>query len=144
MWHFVEASLAIAGCKIDMLHICTLGFSKRNIERMAQAIATGQIKRLRLLCSHYFKGTSRQIYDCMVGAFEAHPGRMEYRSLRTHAKLLLLSFEDDRKMTVESSANLRSCKNCENATLIGDPAVFSFHRGWVDALFERAKHDAPQ
>jgi hypothetical protein len=104
---------------------------------MTELIDRDDIQRLRLLCSHYFKGTSREIYDSMVSAFEARPGRMEYRSLRTHAKLLLLAFEDGRKMTVESSANLRSCKNIEQASIFGDPGLYAFHRGWIDGLFER-------
>ena len=32
-------------------------------------------------------------------AFQARPDRMEFLSIRTHAKLLLLAFEDGRKKT---------------------------------------------
>jgi hypothetical protein len=135
LWDFCPAALSLAGCKIDMMHVATLGFSRKNVTAMIQLVDSGDIRHVRLLCSHYFKGTSKDIFDQAVNAFKARPGRMEFLSLRTHAKLLLLAFEDGRKMTVESSANLRSCKNCENATLIGDPAVYAFHRGWIDELF---------
>jgi hypothetical protein len=139
LWDFCPAALSLAGCKLDMLHVATLGFSKRNITKMTELVDAGQLGRVRLLASHYFKGTSKDIYAFAVAAFQARPDRMEFLSIRSHAKLLLLAFEDGRKMTVESSANLRSCKNCENATLIGDPAVYAFHRGWLDALFERQR-----
>ena len=142
LWHFVEAALSLAECKIDMLHIATLGFSKKNIEAMTQLVDRGDIQRVRLLCSHYFKNTSKPIYQHAVSAFEARPDRMEFLSIRTHAKILLLAFEDGRRITVESSANLRSCKNIEQVAIIGDPGLHSFHRQWIDDLFGGPDHAA--
>lgn len=139
LWHFVEAALTLAGCNIDMLHVATLGFSRKNITAMTQLVDRGDIRRVRLLCSHYFKNTSKGIYEYAAGEFQARPGSMDFLSLRAHAKLLLLALEDGRRMTVESSANLRSCKNIEQATVIGDPRLYNFHRQWIDDLFERAQ-----
>ena len=124
-----------------MLHIATLGFSRKNIEAMTQLVDAGQIMRVRLLCSHYISSTSKVIYQTAVTSFEARPERMEFLSVRTHAKLLLLAFEDGRRITVESSANLRSCKNIEQATIHGDPALYAFHRGWIDDLFGSQHHE---
>jgi hypothetical protein len=42
LWNFVEAALSLAGCKIETLHVCTLGFSKRNVRRMTEASDTGR------------------------------------------------------------------------------------------------------
>lgn len=140
LWHFVPAAIQLAGCSIKRLHLATLGFSKKNIASLAEFLDAGQIGHVRLLCSHYFRGTSKNEYAFAVEAFAMRPDRAEFLSVRTHAKLALLAFEDGRTMTIESSANLRSCKNCENATLIGNPAVYTFHRTWLDDLFSRAEN----
>lgn len=139
LFDFVPASLAMAGCKIDSLHIATLGFSARNIAKLVELVDAEQIGHVRLLCSHYFAGTSPKIYDPAAEEFRKRPERMEFLSIRTHAKILLIAFEDGRRLTLESSANLRSCKNIEQASAFGDPALYEFHCEWVNELFVTAR-----
>jgi hypothetical protein len=98
----------------------------------------GQIGDVRLLCSHYFKGTSKDIYFHAVGEFAKRPG-MEFLSIRTHAKIALLALANGRRLTIESSANLRSCKNIEQATLFAGDDLYHFHRTWIDSLFLAAR-----
>lgn len=46
----------------------------------------------------------------------------------------MMRLTDGRTITIESSANLRSCKNMEQMTLYGDPGLYSFHTGWIEGL----------
>lgn len=137
LWNVVPAMLSLAGCRIDTLHIATLGFSKANIDDMAALLDAGQIGAVSLLASHYFKGTSNGIYEHAVEQLAKRPGT-RFLSCRQHAKLLLVALADGRTITVESSANLRSCKNVETMTLIGSPELYQFHRSWIDSLFTEA------
>lgn len=137
LWHIVPAVLKLSGMRIDELIIATLGFSKRNISALCEMLDAGQIGSVHLLASHYFKGTSNDIYSHAETLFAERPGKAHFISLRNHAKLLLFRLSDHRTITVESSANLRSYKNVETATLIGDPGLHAFHRGWILDLFNQ-------
>lgn len=139
LWDFTPAVLSLAApATIDTLHVATLGFSKPNVAALAQLLDTGAIGQARLLCSHYFKGTSQPIYDYAVEEIAKRANRAEMLSIRTHAKLLAMALSDGRTVTLESSANLRSCQNIEQVTAIGSPAVYRFHTRWIDDLFTRA------
>jgi hypothetical protein len=54
-------------------------------------------------------------------------------------KLIAARLTDGRTVTIESSANLRSCKNIEFMTVYGHPDVYAFHTGWMDTLTGREK-----
>jgi hypothetical protein len=131
----IPATLELAGVNIAELRICTLGFSRKNIEMIAAMVDAGQVGKVKLLCSHYFKSTTSDLYDLAASEFAARSEQASFLSCRTHAKLLLMELVDGRTVTVESSANARSCKNIEQACIIGDPAVYAFHRDWIDELF---------
>lgn len=139
----VPAVLELAGCRIEALTIATLGFSRENVSLLCGLLDAGRIGYLRLLSSHYFKGTSTSIYDYALAEIRARPSVAEMLSLRTHAKLLLMSLADGRRLTVESSANLRSCKNIEQATVYGHPDLYAFHHAWIEGLFHARQKANP-
>lgn len=56
--------------------------------------------------------------------------------MRTHTKLLLIETTAGDCYTIESSANLRSCKNVEQSTFTNDRPLFDFHRQWLNELFQ--------
>jgi len=138
MFHIIPAALTLAGCRIERLHIATLGFSRRNIEALAELLDAGTVGAAWLLASHYFKGTSPTAYAYAVDVLGKRSAA-RFVSLRNHCKLLALRFTDGRTLTVESSANLRSCKNLEQMTLTGCPEVYAFHVRWMDELFTAAE-----
>jgi hypothetical protein len=134
LWDLVPAIAELASpVVISELRIATLGFSKDNIDSMMSMIDTGKIGSVALLCSHYFSATSKPIYDHAAAAFKDRNQR--FFSMRTHAKVLVIALSDGRRMVVEASANLRSCKNVEQFTLIHDSGVYEFHRQWIEELF---------
>lgn len=139
LWHMVPAMRELSGERIEELRIATLGFSRDNIDALCSMLDAGQIDRVWLLCSHYFKGTSEEIFTHAQQQLARRPSHASFLSRRTHAKLLLLKLPDGRTFTVESSANLRSCKNIEQITILGSPEVYAFHRAWIDELFAAAQ-----
>jgi len=139
LWDYVPAVLDIAGCRIDALTVATLGFSVRNIVKLCSLVDANQIGEVYLLASHYFAGTSAKIYAVAVEEFAKRPEQMKFLSVRQHAKILAIALADGRRVTLESSANLRSTKNIETATAFGDPRLFEFHQAWIRDLFKAAR-----
>jgi hypothetical protein len=124
-----------SGQKLEELHIVTLGFSRRIVDRLSALSDARAVGRTWLLCSHYFSKTSKREYDYAAAEFAKRAPRMRFLSLRTHAKILLFALADGRRLTVESSANLRSERNIEQITLLASCAVYTFHQRWIEGLF---------
>lgn len=135
LWDCVPAILELSGANIDRLSIATLGFSKRNVAGMAELVDAGRIGSVSMLFSHYFRGTSSEITGLADQEFGARPDKMRLLSVRIHCKILLIEISDGRKIVVESSANLRSCKNIEQITFIADGSLHDFHLAWMNELF---------
>lgn len=136
LWDFVTATLKLAGegITINQLHLVTLGFSRKNIAELCVMLDANKIRSVWLLCSHYFKGTSGGIYEYAEAELAARHQR--FASCRTHAKIVLIRLSDDRTVTFESSANLRSCKNIEQVVTCGLPGLYRFHAQWMEPLFK--------
>ncbi|MCE9552621.1 MAG: hypothetical protein K8T91_04485 [Planctomycetes bacterium] len=144
LFDMLPAVLELAApATIAELHIATLGFSKQNVAALCAMLDAGTIGRLVLICSHYFAGTSTTIHEYATQELATRQDKAVFLSIRNHAKLLLIRLTDGRAITIESSANLRSCKNIEIATVIGSPAVYEFHAGWMAKLIGRAKARQP-
>ena len=133
LWDLVPAAIRQAGGELRDLHIATLGLSKSNVAELCNYLDDGRIGRVSLLCSHYFKGTSKPIFQYAAEEL-SHRQAARFLCLRSHAKLLLMDF-GDRQLVAEASANLRSCSNIEQITLIGSRELYDFHRTWIDELF---------
>ena len=116
------------------LYIATLGFSKSNVDNMAKLLDSGHVGSITLIASHYFKGTSPDIYT--HGLDELTKRGQRFLSIRSHAKLLAIKLSDGRTVTIEASANLRSCKNIEQLSVFGDPGLYAFHAGWMEEMFK--------
>jgi hypothetical protein len=138
LFDLVPAVLAIAApAKIAALHIATLGFSRDNTENLCRLLDERKIGRARLLCSHYFSATSRELYQGMRDALQQRG--QTFASRRTHAKVLAMKLTNRRTVLVESSANLRSCFNIEQLTVFGDPQLYKFHIHWIERLCDERK-----
>jgi len=135
LYHHIPAVLELAApATIRYLGICTLGFSKDNLERLIGLLDGGQIGTLDFLYSVYFKSNEREI--CERLAHELGSRGQRVLSMRTHCKLLLIELGDRRDCyVIESSANLRSCKNVEQSTFSNDRALLDFHRQWLNEIF---------
>ena len=104
--------------------------------KLAALIDAGQVKRLAVLCSTYFAaaGIDGAIYAQMVELCQKHA--FPIAALLTHAKILLMAV-GERRIVAESSANLRSNHNVEQATILDCPELYDFHAAWMRDLLAK-------
>ena len=121
----------IAPATIERLDIATLGFSKDNVTELLQMLDSGQIGKVTFLCSCYFKSMAdgAEIYDALVR--ELHARGHTIGAARNHAKIILMQTTGGDHYVVESSANLRSCRNVEAFVMSNDRELLAFHRRWM-------------
>lgn len=136
LWHHIPAILELsAPATIKYLAVATLGFSKENLERLLTMFDAGTIGQVDFLYSVYFKSNEREICERLTHELTTRGQRV--LSMRTHAKILLVETTAGDAYTIESSANLRSCRNVEQSTFTNDRALLAFHRSWMDELFQK-------
>jgi len=130
LWDLIPAILEkIAPQTIETLYIATLSFSASNAAEMLDLLDSDRIKSVGLLVSHYFKAQNKHLYDTLVPKLLERGHKV--LAMRTHAKILLVTTTDGIKYAIRSSANLRSCKNCETFTMSRDAACHDFHQKWI-------------
>lgn len=127
----VIAIQAIAGQKIDRLLVATLGFNRHNIAHLCKMLDGGLIGDVGIVCSHYFMKSTKD--DYAYGRKEMIARGFPIAVVRSHAKVLLFSI-GERRYVVESSANLRSCRNIEQFTIFQSPVLHDFHRTWIEHI----------
>ena len=133
MFDCLAAVLQIAATPADDVTISTLSFSKLNILALCKLLDAGTVGRIVLACSHYFAASSKPIWQIATEQLTEKRGQLVITS-RTHAKILAIKLADGRAVTVESSANLRSCSNIEQMTVYGCPRLYDFHAAWIRGL----------
>ena len=134
---FIFCDLLTSVCRTRKpitLHIATLSMSKPNVDSLAAELRAGNVGSIAILISNFFQKTNVAIFEHLTKAAADHPA-LTVAVERTHAKLSLFDFGKN-KLTIETSANLRSSQNIEQITAIADPALYDFHRGWLDELFQ--------
>lgn len=139
LWDYVPAVLKlVAPVTIAELHVATLSFSKPNVAQFCELLDSGQIGQAKLLASTYLRATNPDVYEFAMAEVPKRP-TAHLLLLRVHAKVVAMKLSDGRTFTIESSANLRSCKAIEQSVATGSPAVYSLHVGWIDDLYARAE-----
>ena len=135
LFDVIRTTLTLASpATMAYLGISTLGFNRYNVEDLAAMLDADQIGRLDFLYSLYFKSNERELCEGLTAELTNRKQRV--LSMRTHCKLLLIELTDGRALVVESSANLRSCFNIEQITIHHDAALLTFHRTWIDSVFQ--------
>jgi hypothetical protein len=138
LWSIVPAVLTLAApAVIDRLSIATLGFSKQNAAELLSLFDAGRVKSVAIVCSSYFEKQSPAEFNIMLDGLKERGQRIA--ALRAHAKIIAMALSDGGRFTVESSANLRSCRNIEQITLINSKALHDFHAGWIDDVIAKAQ-----
>jgi len=112
------------------VHLASLSMSERNADQLAELLSSGQIGSLHLLLSDYFDKTSRAD---TAPACRAKLAAAVIGTSRSHAKCYVLPCGHD-AFVIETSANLRSSANTEQATIFNDADLAKFHAGWIAEL----------
>jgi hypothetical protein len=137
LWSFVPAVLRLtAPATIQTLSASTLGFSRDAIGDVAAMLDSGQIGTVELLVSNYFRSVDSELYSDLHQALTTRGQKIG--AARTHCKLLCMLLSDGTPLTIESSANLRSCKSAEQAVCSNDAGLLRFHQTWITDLLQRA------
>lgn len=133
LWSIVPAILKLAApATIDGLSMATLGFSASNATDLLSLIDAGQIRNVTVVCSVYFERQNPAEFRLMSEGLAARGHTII--AMRAHAKVMALALSDGRRFAVESSANLRSCRNLEQITLTQAADLHDFHAGWIDQV----------
>jgi hypothetical protein len=137
LWSIVPATLTLANpAIIDSLHIATLGFSHQNAADLLALMDAGQVREVGIVASCYFEKQNPSEFRVMAEGL--HDRGQRIVALRSHAKIIAMALSDGRRFTVESSANLRSCRNIEQITFTQSPALHDFHAGWIASVIDQA------
>lgn len=136
-WDLVPATLRLSEpATIKRLDVATLGFNNANIKELCDLIDQKQIGDVSFLCSCYFRDSSKAEYGLLQEQLVKRGGRAA--AVRSHAKILLMEMSNGANYVIESSANLRSCRNVEQFSMCDDRELLEFHRGWITELIEGA------
>lgn len=127
----IPAILTLAGAPATEVIVSTLSFSRANVDLLARLIQERQIRRLTLLANIYFRRTAGNEAIYSYAEEQLDPTRAMLLSPRVHAKITLIRTTNGRRITIEGSANLRSCLSVEQLTITDDANTYRFHRQWL-------------
>ena len=131
----VDAMLEYAApAVIEDLHLATLGFNAANARRLIAHLDASRVKRATMIVSCYYEADPKEAEVCYLLAQELPRRGGWYVAARSHAKVIAAAFDDGRRFVVESSANLRTCRNLEQFTITHDGPLFDFHRSWMEEV----------
>jgi hypothetical protein len=142
-WSIVPAVAAMASpASIDTLHIATLGTNHANTASLCRLIDGGRVRSVSFLASCYFRDASSSVWGVLKE--ELTKRKQRCAAVRNHAKILAFKLTDGRALSVEGSANMRSCNNLEQFAMIADEDLRAFHARWIDAAIDNeAAYSAP-
>jgi hypothetical protein len=133
MFDIVPTTIAlIAPATIAELRIATLGFSVKNANDLFGMMDAGKIHAAKIVCSCYFRSTSATIFEHMTAGLKSRGQQIV--AMRNHAKIIMMRTTDGQHITIEGSANLRSCRNIEQFAMTNDQALYEFHTAWMDVV----------
>lgn len=132
-WDLVPAVLRLANpATIAAISIATLGFNKQNATELMELLDRGAIGRVDFICSVYFQKSCPAEFQILAAGLAMRGQRI--CAARSHAKVIAMELSDGRRIVIESSANLRSCRNIEQFCMTQDGDLCSFHRSWMNEV----------
>lgn len=134
-WAVALAIADLIVAPIDHLTISTLGFHRDNADDLIAWLDAGKVLGATLNVSTYFRSSDPDIFESIHRDMAARGQRVKVT--RSHAKLLLFD-AGPQAIVCETSANLRSSQNWEQATIFDDRELLEFHRAWIDDLIEES------
>lgn len=134
---FLEAWIVRHNWLIPDLHIATLSLSRDNIDSLANLLHGGYVERLHLMLSDWFFSAERSRQGLVAYAYQELDfggDRFQLSVTGSHCKLALIATDQGARYVLHGSANLRSSISIEQLAIEHDPALYEFHRAWLDAL----------
>ena len=129
-WDYVDAILTLAApATIDELYVATLGFGETNAGQLVGQLDAGKIGRVWFVASCYMRDKHGDKFARLSDALTKRGHRI--RATRNHAKILAVKLSDGRRLAIDGSLNLCSCRNVEQAHVWHDAALFDFYADYV-------------
>lgn len=117
--------------------VATWTAAAADLRRAQELLRDERILSCRWVVDHSFKNRQPHYLDEMIRLF----GEDSIRSLKTHAKFMLIH-NDDWHVVVRTSMNLNENKRLENLDVVDDPDFCRWHLDMVDGIFrDRAAGD---
>jgi hypothetical protein len=114
---------------LDHLAIATLSYNVTNAKSLFDMIDRGDVATVDFLASSYFQAANPREYEMLRAGLAERGQRLGIA--RVHAKVLASRLTTGQCVTVETSANLRSCRNVEQLCMTGGEDIFTFHATWI-------------
>lgn len=112
-------------------HAATWTISRRNADEIIALLDAATLRSITLITRTYFARRDASTYAHLRAALAKRNQRI--RLARSHAKVTLLRTHET-ALSIETSANLNSNPRIEQYTITHDPALYDFHRTWIDDL----------
>lgn len=127
--HLITACLDRYGaCK--QLRLATLSLSKRNVDLFCGLLDNDVVERLGVLTSTFQYRMDADIFDHLHRELVSRG--QQVGAAVNHSKLALFEMADGRKLVMEGSANLRSCRSIEQVALHASAALHDWYAEWFD------------
>lgn len=128
----LPAIIEIAGGTVGAVAIATLGFNRRNFEALTELITAGTIEpEVLFVCSVLHEARDPELCNEMAEMIRGNGG--SFVAVRSHCKVITVEAGDN-FYSIESSANLRSCRMAEQFVVSNDPELLQFHRHWMTEI----------
>lgn len=133
---FIPSILDLSGDRCERLSVCTLGYDRHTVDMLLREIDGSRVGHLSMLSCVYAQSHYPELHSWLTSELSRRGSR--HMAARVHVKVMGFDFTDGRRITVESSANLRSCNMAELTVVTADDGLTEFHHRWIDELFQRA------
>lgn len=127
---FVQAVLELAApATIAELCVATLGFSEDNAGQLLAQLDAGLIAKVWFTASCYMRDKHGDKFARLSKMLTERGHAI--RATRNHAKILAMRLTDGRKIVVDGSINLCSCRSVEQAHVWHDSSLFTFFSDYI-------------
>jgi hypothetical protein len=134
---FLEAFLVEKNLHADEMLIATLSLGQENVDSLVNLVKGGYLGRLGLITSDYWYAHERRKAGG-VPYIMRHLGNWElfsFAAAGVHTKVTLIRAADA-YLVLHGSANLRSSRNLEQFCIDNCPALYNFHRTWMEKIIQ--------
>jgi hypothetical protein len=145
-WHVISpgdvdalsflAHLLKAAGPMDYVAFSTWCMAVDDVDRFADWLAVGAIRRMDAYVGEIFPGSYAKEYAALCDTVRCCGGRVAV--FRNHSKTFLCR-SGERAWVIESSANINTNPRSENTVITADTGLYRHHKAWFDAIhsFER-------
>lgn len=134
----LPAIIQHAGGTVGDVAIATLGFNTRNFEALGDLIEKAAICPVLFVCSVLHEARDPEACQQMAQLIRDNGG--QFSAVRAHCKVMAIDAGGGNFYSVESSANLRSCRMAEQFVISNDRGLYEFHREWMLEIGEKTGH----